>query len=654
MNQRDVAEVNLHDLQVSDPLIGKCQHLVTEVAIPYQWDALNDRNPAATPSHAVENFRIAAGRAKGEFYGTVFQDSDVAKWLEALAWSLCQTPNPDLEKAADELIELIAAAQCGDGYLNTYFMLKAPQDRWSNLAECHELYCAGHLIEAGIAFFLATGKRRLLEVVCKLADHLGTVFGPERDQLHGYDGHPEIELALTRLYEVTQEQRYLTLANYFVEQRGTEPHFYDIEHEKRRQSCHVKSSGVPLTVKNKAYSQAHLPISEQRTATGHAVRFVYLMTAVAHLARLRQNEQQRQACLRLWQNMVQRQIYITGGIGSQSFGEAFSSDYDLPNDTAYAESCASIGLMMFARRMLEMEVDSRYADVMERAFYNTVLGSIAFDGRHYFYVNPLEVHPKTLRSNGIYSHVRPVRQRWFGCACCPPNIARIFTSIGHYIYTPCSDALYINLYIGNSVAVSVGGHTLRLLMSGNYPWRDEVEIAVESAQPIAHTLALRLPAWCSAPETTLNGEPVNCESRKGYLHIHRTWRQGDRVKLSLPMEVRRVYGHPQLRNLAGKVAIQRGPLIYCLEEADNGTELHNVWLPAESRFSLIEGTGLFSDKILLQADGARLQHTHSEERALYQYDKVPGQLQLQPLTFIPWFSWANRGEGEMRIWINER
>ncbi|MCA1512719.1 beta-L-arabinofuranosidase domain-containing protein [Bradyrhizobium sp. NBAIM01] len=654
MNDRNVAEVDLHDIQVSDPLIGKCQQLVRDVAIPYQWEVLNDRDREAIPSHAVENFRLAAGRASGEFQGTVFQDSDVAKWLEAAAWSLCQAPSPELEKAADELIELVAAAQCDDGYLNTYFTLNAPQERWTNLAECHELYCAGHLIEAGVAFFQATGKRRLLEVVRRLADHLDTVFGPERDQLHGYDGHPEIELALARLYEVTKEQRYLTLANYFVEQRGTKPHFYEIEYEKRQQSGVPKSDRTPWMITNKAYSQAHLPLSEQRSATGHAVRFVYLMTAVAHLARLRQNEEQRQACLRLWQNMVQRQIYVTGAIGSQGAGEAFSSDFDLPNDTAYAESCASIGLMMFARRMLEMELDSRYADVMERALYNTVLGSIAFDGRHYFYVNPLEVHPETLRSNGIYNHVSPVRRGWFGCACCPPNIARLFTSIGHYIYTARRDALYVNLYVGNRVAISVGGYALRLLMSGSYPWKDEVEIVVESAPPMAYTLALRLPEWCNAPQASINDEPVNCEPCKGYLHIRRSWRQGDRVKVSLPMQVRRVYGHPQLRNLAGKVAIQRGPLIYCLEEADNGTELHNVWLHPDSRFSLIEGTGLFNDKILLQAEGARLQHTHSEEAALYQYDKPRGQLKPQRLTFIPWFGWANRGEGEMRIWLNER
>ncbi|WP_027521958.1 glycoside hydrolase family 127 protein [Bradyrhizobium sp. Ec3.3] len=651
MNGPMVTEVNLHDLRITDPLIGKYQKLVREVTIPHEWEALNDRIAEVPPSHAIENYRIAANRAKGEFYGTVFQDSDVAKWLEAVAWSLCQTPDPELEKTADDLIDLIAAAQCGDGYLNTYFTVKAPGERWSNLSECHELYCAGHLIEAGVAFFRATGKRRLLDVVCRLADHIAVVFGPERYQLHGYDAHPEIELALTRLYEVTQERRYLTLANYFVEQRGIEPHFYDIEYEKR--SGHRKSHVTPWVVKDKAYSQAHLPVSEQRTATGHAVRFVYLMTGVAHLARLNQNERLRQACLRLWQNMVQRQIYITGGIGSQSASEAFSSDYDLPNDTMYSESCASIGLMMFARRMLEIEADGRYADVMERALYNTVLGSIALDGRHFFYVNPLEVHPKSLRSNRIFSHVTPVRQPWFGCACCPPNIARLFTSIGHYIYTSRSDALYVNLYIGNSVALPVGEHTLRLRMSGNYPWEDQVEIAVESEQPITHTLALRLPDWCGAPEARLNGEPVNCESRKGYLHIQRTWRRGDRVELLLPMKVRRVYGHPQLRHLAGKVAIQRGPLVYCLEEADNGPELHNIWLDADSRLSLVEGKGLFARKILLQAEGFRLQHTLSEEAPLYHYDEVPGQRQPQRLTFIPWFSWANRGEGEMRIWINE-
>ncbi len=402
----NISEVDLHKLTVSDPFLGQYQQLVRDVVIPYQWDALNDRIPEAEPSHAIENFRIAAGLQEGEFYGMVFQDSDVAKWLEAVAWSLCQKPDaelektadevieliasaqcedgylntyftvkapeerwsnlaechelycaghlieagvaffqaslcqkPDaeLEKTADEVIELIASAQCEDGYLNTYFTVKAPEERWSNLAECHELYCAGHLIEAGVAFFQATGKRRLLEVVCRLADHIDRVFGPDEDKLQGYPGHPEIELALMRLYEVTEEPRYLALTNYFVEQRGVQPHYYDQEYEKRGQTSHWHTYGPAWMVKDKAYSQAHLPLAQQQTAIGHAVRFVYLMTGVAHLARLSHDDSKRQDCLRLWNNMAQRQLYITGGIGSQSSGEAFSSDYDLPNDTVYAE-----------------------------------------------------------------------------------------------------------------------------------------------------------------------------------------------------------------------------------------------------------------------------------------------------------------------------
>lgn len=649
-----IPEIDLHKLTVSDPFLGQYQRLVRDVVIPYQWDALNDRIPEADPSHAIENFRIAAGRQAGEFYGMVFQDSDVAKWLEAVAWSLCQKPDPDLEKTADEVIELIAAAQCDDGYLNTYFTVKSPLERWTNLAECHELYCAGHMIEAGVAFFQATGKRRLLEVVCRLADHIDRVFGPGENQLHGYPGHPEIELALMRLFEVTQQPRYLALVNYFVEQRGTQPHFYDKEYEKRGQTSYWNTYGPAWMVKDKAYSQAHQPLSEQQAAIGHAVRFVYLMTGVAHLARLSQDERKRQDCLRLWQNMAQRQLYITGGIGSQSSGEAFSSDYDLPNDTVYAESCASIGLMMFARRMIEMEADSQYADVMERALYNTVLGGMALDGKHFFYVNPLEVHPKILKFNHIYDHVKPVRQRWFGCACCPPNIARVLSSIGHYIYTPREEALYINLYIGNSVEIPVGNDALKLRISGNYPWHEDVTIAIESPLTVQHTLALRLPDWCPDAKVTLNGLAVEQVTRKGYMHITRRWQEGDTLTLTLPMPVRRVYGNPLVRHVAGKVAIQRGPLIYCLEQADNGEELHNLWLPEVSKFAVFEGKGLFAHKMLIQAEGLKQSAADATQTSLWHYDTAPGSWLPHMLTFIPWFSWANRGEGEMRIWIHNR
>ncbi|HDX8905901.1 TPA: glycoside hydrolase family 127 protein [Klebsiella michiganensis] len=648
-----VMEVDLHKLKINDPFLGQYQQLVRDVVIPYQWDALNDRIEEADPSHAIENFRIAAGRQEGEFYGMVFQDSDVAKWLEAVAWSLCQKPAPGLEKTADEVIELVAAAQCEDGYLNTYFTVKAPEERWTNLAECHELYCAGHMIEAGVAFFQATGKRRLLDVVCRLADHIDSVFGPGDNQLHGYPGHPEIELALMRLYDVTQEPRYIALVKYFVEARGTQPHFYDIEYEKRGKTSYWNTYGPAWMVMDKPYSQAHQPISEQPVAIGHAVRFVYLMTGVAHLARLSQDEGKRRDCLRLWKNMARRQLYITGGIGSQSSGEAFSSDYDLPNDTVYAESCASIGLMMFARRMLEMETDSQYADVMERALYNTVLGGMALDGKHFFYVNPLEVHPKSLKFNHIYDHVKPVRQRWFGCACCPPNIARVLTSLGHYIYTPHDDVLYINLYVGNSVEIPVGNEALRLRISGNYPWQEQVKIVIDSSSPVNHTLALRLPDWCDKPQVTLNGAPVTQDVRKGYLHISQLWQEGDTLQLTLPMPVRRIYGNPLVRHQAGQVAVQRGPLVYCLEQADNGEQLHNLQLPRDARFSAVEGKGIFARKILLQAPGYKQTAKDAENQALWHYDRAPSSRQPQVLTFIPWFSWANRGEGEMRIWVNE-
>ncbi|HHN4453234.1 TPA: glycoside hydrolase family 127 protein [Klebsiella michiganensis] len=648
-----VMEVDLHKLKINDPFLGQYQQLVRDVVIPYQWDALNDRIEEADPSHAIENFRIAAGRQEGEFYGMVFQDSDVAKWLEAVAWSLCQKPDPGLEKTADEVIELVAAAQCEDGYLNTYFTVKAPEERWTNLAECHELYCAGHMIEAGVAFFQATGKRRLLDVVCRLADHIDSVFGPGDNQLHGYPGHPEIELALMRLYDVTQEPRYIALVKYFVEARGTQPHFYDIEYEKRGKTSYWNTYGPAWMVMDKPYSQAHQPISEQPVAIGHAVRFVYLMTGVAHLARLSQDEGKRRDCLRLWKNMARRQLYITGGIGSQSSGEAFSSDYDLPNDTVYAESCASIGLMMFARRMLEMETDSQYADVMERALYNTVLGGMALDGKHFFYVNPLEVHPKSLKFNHIYDHVKPVRQRWFGCACCPPNIARVLTSLGHYIYTPHDDVLYINLYVGNSVEIPVGNEALRLRISGNYPWQEQVKIVIDSSSPVNHTLALRLPDWCDKPQVTLNGAPVTQDVRKGYLHISQLWQEGDTLQLTLPMPVRRIYGNPLVRHQAGQVAVQRGPLVYCLEQADNGEQLHNLQLPRDARFSTVEGKGIFARKILLQAPGYKQTAKDAENQALWHYDRAPSSRQPQVLTFIPWFSWANRGEGEMRIWVNE-
>ncbi len=649
----EVIEAPLNHITITDPFLGEYQRLIRDVVIPYQWQALNDAIPEAEPSHALANYRIAAGMQKGEFYGMVFQDSDVTKWLEAVAWSLSQKPNSALEQTADDVIELLAQAQCEDGYLNTWYSVKEPGLRWTNVAECHELYCAGHLFEAAVAFYQATGKRRLLEIACRFADHIDTVFGPNEGQRRGYPGHPEIELALMRLYEVTLDNRYKELARFFLEERGKQPYYYDIEFEKRGGTWHWNDWGDAWMVKDKAYTHAHKPLNEQHQAVGHAVRSVYLMTGLAHLARMTHDEEKRQTCLRIWNNMVHKRMYITGGIGSQAVGEAFTSDYDLPSDTAYAESCASIGLMMFARRMLEMEGDAQYSDVMERAFYNTVLGGMALDGKHFFYVNPLETQPKSIACNHVYDHIKPVRQRWFGCACCPPNIARTLVAIGHYLFTPRKDALFINIYAGSKARFEIEGKSLQLRIDGNYPWEERVTITFDNATPVAHTLALRLPEWCENPTVQVNGERALGEVIKGYLHVHRHWQKGDCITLTLPMTIMRVYANPRVRHTAGKVAIQRGPLVYCLEEADNGADLHNLNLPQGAEFRLKQGVGVLKGKVLLQTEGTRLA-TPSEGEALYHFNHRRTALQPQTLTFIPWFSWANRGEGEMRIWLNEQ
>lgn len=643
-------DLDLHRIRLTSPFWTGYQALARDVVVPYQWAALNDRIAGAEPSHAIANFRIAAGREQGEFHGMVFQDSDVYKWLEAVAYLLCRDPDDALERAADEVIELIADAQQADGYLNTYFIAKAPQQRWTNLAECHELYCAGHLFEAGVAYVQATGKRRLLEVCCRFADHIDAVFGPEPGKRHGYPGHPEVELALLRLHEATGESRYLALARYFIEQRGTQPHFYDIEYEQRGRTSHWNNHGRDWMVRDKAYSQAHLPIVEQTAATGHAVRFVYLMAGVAHLARLSGDEAKRQACLRLWNDMAQRQMYVTGGIGAQGWGESFTSAYDLPNDSAYAESCASIGLMMFASRMLQMEGDARFADVMERALYNSVLAGMSLDGMRFFYVNPLETVPRIMPGNHAYDHVKPVRQRWFSCACCPPNIARLLTSIGRYVYTQRDDALYVNLYMGCEAEFERGGTNFSLRQSGDYPWGERIELEVLADAPFVTTLALRLPEWCAQPRLHINDEDVGIVPDKGYAHLARRWQPGDRIVLELPMPVRRVGAHPSLRHASGRVALQRGPVVYCLEQADNGADLHQLALPADAGFRLLPGDGVLAGKAVIHSEGVRRVPANGD--ALYRYDAGAQALQRQPLVFVPYFCWANRGEGEMRVWVD--
>ncbi|MCA1293606.1 glycoside hydrolase family 127 protein [Paenibacillus sp. alder61] len=652
-NTAYAARVPLHQVHIQDEFWSYYINLVRDVVVPYQWDALNDRVNSAEPSGAVRNFKIAAGLEQGDFYGMVFQDSDIAKWLEAVAYLLESKPDPALEDIADGLIDIIAMAQQEDGYLNTYFTIKEPGQRWTNLAECHELYCAGHMIEAGVAYYRATGKRKLLDVVSRFADHIDSVFGTDPGKLAGYDGHQEIELALIKLYQATGNERYLRLGRYFVDQRGQKPSFYAIQLEERGGKTHWPGN-VALDLE---YSQSHVPVREQDKAIGHAVRLLYMLTGMADVAAETGDDSLFAACRRLWDNIVTRQMYITGGVGSMPQGEAFSFDYDLPNDTVYAETCASIGLIFFAQRMLRISPEAPFADVMERALYNTVVGGMSRDGKHFFYVNPLEVDPKACGgANRKYDHIKPVRQEWFGCACCPPNVARLLASLGEYIYTVHEGTLYTHLYIGGEAQLEVGGGKVKLKQASNYPWDGKIRLEVEpDGAAGSFALALRIPGWCKRASLKLNGSayPLNDQTVvNGYVRIEREWAAGDVVELDLEMPVQRIYSHPLVRANAGKVALQRGPLVYCLEEADNGANLHEIVLPREAELTAVREEQLLGGVVTVRSEAEKLRE-EDWTNGLYSPEAVPGT-KPHPVKFIPYYAWANRGEGEMTVWVRER
>ncbi len=654
MEGKPYGDLPLKDIAIDDRFWSGYQRLVREQVLPYQWEALNDRVEGAAPSGCIQNLRIAAGQAEGEFVGLVFQDSDLAKWMEAASYSLETHPDAQLEALLDEAIELLAAAQRQDGYLNSYFIVKEPQGRWTNLCECHELYCAGHLLEAAVAHFRATGKRTFLDVMCRYVDEIARVFGTGEGQLRGYDGHEEIELALVKLYEATGEQKYLDLARYFVEERGNhDPYYFDVEWEKRGRTFHWEGLGATAPSDRDDYYQAHRPVRQQETAEGHSVRAVYLYSAMADLAARTGDAELARACRTLWGNITTRRMYVTGGIGSQAHGERFTFDYDLPNDTVYAETCASIGLIFFAHRMLGLEPKGEYADVMERALYNTVLAGMAQDGRHFFYVNPLEVLPEASEKRQTHQHVLVTRPQWFGCACCPPNVARLLSSLGQYIYSVQGDTLYTHLYVGSTLHATIGGKTAVLRQITNYPWEGHTKLVVETGAGGIFTIAIRLPAWCASPTLLVNGQPIELAPvvRDGYAYLERAWKAGDTVELAMPMTPRRVRANPLVRADAGRVAIQRGPLVYCLEQADNGENLQALSLPANTALTERWDSSFFGGAMRMEADGLRVSADGWGD-TLYSADTAP-RLEPARLSFVPYFLWANRGPGEMLVWVRE-
>ena len=643
------------EYKITDEFWGRYRELVRKEMIPFQWNVLNDaidvniekeRDDNFIPnekSHAIENFKIAAGRTSGEHYGWVFQDSDVYKWLEAVAYSLADHYDENLKSLADSVVDLIAEAQEDDGYLSTYFTIMEPDRRFKRLSESHELYCAGHFIEAAVAYYEAVGNEKVLTVAKRLADCVNNNFGPEEGKIHGYDGHEEIELALMRLYHITGTEEYMTLARFFLEERGKDPDFFRKQNKLDGDDYLIKG----LDAFPDSYFQNHLPIMEQTTAEGHAVRLVYMCTALADLAASSGDEKLLKACKTIWRNIVDKRLYITGGIGSTVIGESFTLDYDLPNDVMYCETCASIGLMFFARQMLKAEANAEYADVMERALYNTVISGMALDGRHFFYVNPLEVVPAKDKKNPTKSHVKTVRPEWLGCACCPPNLARLVTSLEKYIYTFGDNAILANLYVDSTITTDYQGGKVTLVQQTKYPKNGRVNLSVSMDNGKMIRLGIRIPFWATEYSLMVNGAAVNANPSDGYVYV--IVEDGADIELELKMEVVRWYANLSVREDLNKVAIGRGPVIYCVEEVDNGADLHMLMLPRSAVAKYTEKTD-FNGIDGIDIEGFRREMT--KDAPLYTRDTNRNK-EKTSIHFVPYYSWANRGENEMRVWINE-
>lgn len=632
----------LKNVKINSPFWKTYTDIAKDKIIPYQWLAINDQIPDTEPSHAIRNFRVAAGLEEGTFGGMVFQDSDVAKWLEAVAYRLTIDPDAELEKTADEVIDLIGQAQEEDGYLNTYFQIREPDKKFTNLLDCHELYCAGHMTEAAVAYYEATGKDKLLNIMCRYIDLIDSKIGPEEGKIKGYPGHPEIELALVKLYRATGEKRYLKLCEFMINERGTEPNYFDAELEARN---HIGFWGQNHQSRvDRRYCQAHKPIRQQTEAVGHSVRAGYLFTGAADLAAETGDDSLKRAMEVLWDNITEKQMYITGGVGAHVYGEAFSFNYHLPNDTVYAETCAQISMVFFAQKMLRMDVDRKYSDVMERLIYNGTISGMALDGRHFFYTNPLSVWEEETRKSTRVGHIRSKRPGWFGCACCPPNLARMITSLGNYIYSSDDSTVYTHLYIGGEADIPVGENTVHLIQTGNYPWSGDVGFTLSGGK---YTFALRISGWVRTFEVKVNGSRVSPEIRKGYAYITREWKDGDTVELTLPMPVELVEANPLAREDAGKVCIMRGPVVYCLESADNGDTLASLRLTGE--FETYEDSGLFEGAVNIRASAMRRRSWNSS--ALYR-TYTPGDEEPCTVTAIPYAFWDNREDTrEMTVWV---
>lgn len=562
-----------------------------------------------------------------------YWDSDVAKWLEAACYACQIRPDEKLRAQIDEVVQLFVGAQQPDGYLNSFFSVIDQDRRWKNLRFNHELYCAGHIFEAAVAHHELTGTRDLLDVACRFADYIDSVFGLKEGQIPGYCGHQEIELALIRLYKATGEKRYLDLSSYFVEQRGQQPNYFEVERSE------IHSDMLPLDAPH-AYFQAHLPIREQTEAVGHAVRATYYYSGVADIARENNDESLFKAVERLWQNVVHQKLYVTGGIGSTWQGEAFTPNYDLPNERAYCETCASVSLIFWAHRMLQHSGQATYAHVIERSLYNGALAGMSLDGESFFYQNPLATY-------GNHE-----RQTWFECSCCPSNLSRLLASIGSYIYAAADDELRVHLYVGSESAFSLkNGVSGTIKQSNNTPWQGDVRFDLELAEAGSFKLSLRIPEWATGFEIQINGEKIAPTVDRDYITLDRAWDRQTTIELKLNLIAQRIYAHEKIIGNAGQVALQRGPFVYCIEDADLNASALEVRISADAPITE-HTTDTLSEKGLVVLETAGIVQLPPEGNALY-FTRKSTRTIPTCVRAIPYYAWGNRKSGPMRVWIPE-
>lgn len=598
--------VPIDSVRLKDNFWTPRMETLVEVTIPTQYELLEETG-------RIDNFRRAAGKIKAEFKGLCFNDSDVYKWVEAASYTLAYNRNSRVERMVDNVITEISDAQDEDGYLNTYFTFEKKSQRWTNLRDMHELYCAGHLIQAAIAHYRATGKSTLLDVAVKLANHIVSVFGPGK--LQGVPGHPEVEMALVELYRTTRTTAFLDLARFFIENRG---------------------KGL---IGGSSYHIDHKPFKELDEIVGHAVRSVYLNCGATDVYMETGDKDLMETLERLWQNMVNCKMYITGGLGARYEGEAFGENYELPNRRAYAETCAAIANVMWNWRMLLVTGKAEYADIMELALYNGALAGIGLDGKTYFYVNPLA-------DRGTHK-----RSRWFDCACCPPNIARLIASIPGYLYSTSQDGIWVHLYAANEASIEYRGGFVRLVQNTDYPWDGHVEITVYPEKLLDFSIFLRIPGWSLQTTVALNGKPIYCKLKPPqYLEIRRTWEKGDVISIDLDMRVNILLSHPHVIENTCRVALKRGPIVYCVEQADNpGFDVWNLTLSSNSSFNIIRKTDLLGGVCTIQCDGFIIEEKPTS--LYYRLEERVVKFNPTKFTAIPYYAWANRETGPMIVWI---